>query len=66
MQYGRKRKIIVTGSDYNGDGDSETDTTLREEIEQLREDNETKDFRLRPLEATVSKVTGKTYQDATY
>ena len=65
MQYGRKRKRIVTGSDYsNGDGDNETDAILREEIEQLREDNETKDFRLRRLEATVSRVAGKNYQDA--
>ena len=54
----RKRKRIT----IDRSGDSETDTSLTKK-KWLREENETKDARLRRSEATVDKLIQQTCQE---
>jgi hypothetical protein len=51
----RKRKRITTDNSERRD-DSETDIILTKKMKWLQEENETKDARLRRLEATVDKL----------
>jgi hypothetical protein len=51
----RKRKRIIIDSSERS-GESETDISLTKKIKWLQEENETKDARLRRLEATIDKL----------
>jgi hypothetical protein len=63
IQSGKKRQRILTDGGYSdGSYDSEPDITLREEIENLRKKNKSRDGRLRRLEATMEQ----NFQDVSY